>query len=179
MKSICFIIGITISNWFFGQLSNSNTSASDIQKTESVDDFISKMTPSNRAVSNIYVQNDSKYDFNGQYKSILELLEAKKEHIKLLKELRSELEEYDSKKNGGTYKLEYIKEQYEKACRNQVVICDEKLLKKLWKKDCFINATFHNGVTVMNTSKPSSIKGLINFVKQSVEILNKRDLKST
>lgn len=63
-----------------------------------------------------------------------------------------------------------------------VVVNDVELYevaKKLWKKDCFINATFHNGVTVMNTSKPSSIKGLINFVKQSVEILNKRDLKST
>jgi hypothetical protein len=154
MKSICFIIGITISNWFIGQIPNSSTSASNIQKTELVDDFISKMAPSNRTVSNIYVQNDSKYDFNGKYKSIIGRIEDKKGHIKLLKELRSELEEYDSRKNGGTYKLEYIKEQYEKACRNQVVICDEKLLKKLWKKELFLNKEFDFSTIDFNSATP-------------------------
>ena len=134
--------------------STSSNTANDIQKTESVDVFLSKMVPSNRTVSNIYIQNDSKYDFNGKYKSTIELLEAKKGHIKLLKELRSELEQYDSKKKGGTYKLEYIKEQYEKACRNQVVICDEKLLKKLWKKELFLNKEFDFSTIDFNSATP-------------------------
>lgn len=154
MKSICFIIVIAISNWFIGQIPNSSASASDIQKTELVDDFISKMAPSNRTVSNIYVQNDSKYDFNGKYKSTIGRIEDKKGHIKLLKELRSELQVYDSRKNGGTYKLEYIKEQYEKACRSQVVICDEKLLKKLWKKELFLNKYFDFRTIDFNSATP-------------------------
>ena len=159
--------------------STSSNSVSDIQKTESVDDFISKMAPSNRTVSNVYIQNGGRYDFNIEYEHILGLLEAKKRHIKLLKELRSELEEYDSRKSGGRHKLEFIKEQYEKACSNQVLICDEKLLKKFWKKELFLSKEFDFSTIDFNSTTPLiySEKSFQNTVTRYILILkeNKKD----
>ena len=61
-----------------------------------------------------------------------------------------------------------------------VVVNDGELYgeaKKLLQKDSYINVTSNNGLLIMNASKPSSIKLLIDFVKQSVEMLNKRDKK--